>query len=185
MERAVVMARTLFAHLRFQMVRHGWPLPAGLALIGIALGLRLLGSEPLRARASALEATHSALRDRRDQAPDADELQRRKLAAFYASLPTGAGALETITTIQRAADANGVTLAHGEYRLSRDGSAPMMRYQITLPARSDYPRLRSWLTDVMNAVPSASLDEISLRREDAANDTVEARVRLTLYLRAD
>ena len=92
--------------------------------------------------------------------------------------------MEAIDAIHRAAAANGVKLANGEYRLARDGGARLLRYQITLPARASYPQLRAWIGEVMNAVPSAALDEISFRRDDVGSDSVEARVRLTLFLRA-
>ena len=179
------MPRDISAHVRYQWYRHGWPAVAGLVLIGFAAGLQLLGVEPLRARADALGAAQTVLRQQRVKAPSQDEVKRGQLTAFYARLPAAADALEAIADIHGAAQVNGVTLAHGEYRLARDGGAPLMRYQITLPARSTYPRLRAWLADTLDAVPNVSLDEISLKRDDAGSDSVDARVRLTLYLRAD
>ncbi len=177
-------AGLLAAHWRFEIARHGWPLPLALVMMAVAAGVALLATPPVRTQVRTLDAALASAHADRSRSSDPQETQRRQLTAFYAGLPTAAGALEAIAMIQRAADANGVTLAQGEYRLSRDAGAQLMRYQITLPARSDYPRLRAWLSDVMNAVPSASLDELSLRRDDAARDAVDARVRLTLFMRA-
>jgi len=174
----------LLAHWRYHMVRHGWPLPLALALLAAMVGIELLGVQPLRARTQALETAQAASLTARSQALGPKQTQQLQLANFYASLPTATGALEAIATIQQAADANGVVLAHGEYRLSRDASLPLMRYQITLPARSEYPQLRAWLSDVMNAIPALALDEFSLRRDDSTRDAVDARVRLTLFMRA-
>ncbi len=185
MGRPIVMPRDALAHLRYQLHRHGWPAVAGLVLAVCAMALQLLGVQPLRARTGELTAAQAIARPAALQAPSPEAIQDRQLAGFYARLPAATGALETVAAIHAAASANGVTLAHGEYRLARDGKAPVWRYQISLPARASYPHLRAWLDDTLNAVPAASLDEISLRREDSTGDSVEARVRLTLYMRAD
>jgi len=177
--------RLLRAHAQFHLVRHGWPLSLGLLLIGCAAAVALFATPPLREQAESRVLAQRAARDSR-QLPQTDPqaLKRQQWGNFYAGLPAADGALEAVAAIQRVAAAHGVELAHGEYRLSRDAGAPLLRYQITLPARSDYPRLRAWIGDVMNAVPSVSLDEFSLRRDDAGSATVDARVRFTLYLRA-
>ena len=174
----------LVAHLRFQLYRHGWPAAAGLALIAAAMGLQFFGVEEARAHAIELRVEAAAQRQRQMQRPKQDETAGKRLAAFYASLPASTGALEAIEIVHRAAEANGVKLATGEYRLVREGGAQVLRYQITLPARSSYPHLRAWLAEVMNAVPTAALDDLSFRRDDVGGDSVEARVRLTLFLRA-
>lgn len=175
----------LSAHLRYQFYRHGWPAVAGLVLLVFAAACQWLAVQPLRARTSALHAAQAVARPAALQAPSQQELQARQLAGFYARLPAASGAPEAVAAIHAAARANGVSLTRGEYRLVRDGNAPLWRYQITLPARATYPRLRAWLGATLLAVPAASLDEISLRRDDSSGDAVEARVRLTLYMRAD
>ena len=177
-------SRNAFAHLRYQFYRHGWPAAAGLALIASAIGLQLFGVAQSRAHAAQLRAEAAVLRQRLAQVPDQKEAANKRLAAFYASLPAASGALEAIDLIHRSASANGVKLAQGEYRLTREGSAQLLRYQITLPAHSNYPPLRAWLADVMNALPAAALDEISFKRDNVGSAAVEARVRLTLCLRA-
>ena len=173
------------AHLRYQFYRHGWPAVVGLFLVIGATALQWLAVQPLRVRIGELQAVQAVTRPATLQAPSQEAMQVRQLAAFYARLPAASGALDAVAAIHAAASANGVSLAHGEYRLARDGNAPLWRYQITLPARASYPQLRAWLGAALGAVPAASLDEISLRREDSSGDSVEARVRLTLYMRAD
>ena len=118
------------------------------------------------------------------QQPDPDETAGKRLAVFYASLPDPKGMLDAVEIIHRAAKANGVKLATGEYRLVREGSAKLLRYQITLPARASYPMLRTWIAEVMNTVPTVALNDISFKREDVGSEAVEASVRLTLFLRA-
>lgn len=170
--------------LRFQVDRHGWLAVAGLLLLIAAVGTQLVAVDGLRAQAAELRMGQLALRQRLAQQPVAQETAGGRLAAFEASLPGAPGALAAIDTIHRSAAAHGVALSAGEYRLAQEAKAPWQRYQITLPARASYPKLREWLGDVMNAVPAAALDEISLRRDDAGSALVDARVRMTLFLRA-
>jgi hypothetical protein len=173
-----------FAHLRFQLARHGWPAATGIALLACAAVLQFAGVEATRAQASQLRAEQAALRQRLAARPQENRTADARLAAFYTGLPDAAGTAAAIEAIHHAAGANGVSLAQGEYRLAREAGAPLVRYQITLPAKASYPRLRAWLADTLNAVPAAALDEIAFRRDDAGSATVEARVRLTLFLRA-
>ncbi len=178
-------APDLLAHVRYQLVRHGWPAAAGLALFGVAAGLYVFGVQPAQARANELRAEQSALRQRGAPPPGQPELLRARQAALLDGLPAPTAALDTIASIHAAAAARGVELARGEYRLVREAGASLARYQLVLPTRSTYPALRGWLADSLNTNPHASLDDITLRREDAGVGTVEARVRITLYLRAD
>lgn len=177
-------APTVFAHLRYQLHRHGWPAAAGLALIACAIGGQFFGVARARAQADQLRTEAAAVRQRLAQAPNPEEAASRRLAAFHAALPPASDALAAIELIHRSAAAHGVKLAHGEYRLTRaEGGAKVLGYQITLPARSKYPPLRAWLADVMNNLPAVALDEISFKRDNVGSDTVDTRVRLTLFTR--
>jgi len=179
------MGRRFVSHLQFQLFRHGWPAGVGLALLACALGLHWFGVLPLRARADEMRIAQAALRLRAAAQAGQPELLLARRNGLFDSLPTPAGALDMIAALHAAAAVHGVTLAHGEYRMVRDGNSPLLRYQVVLPARSDYPALRAWLADCLQTHRYASLDDISLRREASADAMVEARVRLTLYLKAD
>lgn len=176
--------RHMLAHLRFQFYRHGWPAAAGLVLIVSAIGWQLFGAPALSAHTMALRTEQVELRKQLAQQSKPQETPRSRLEVLYASLPVATDTLAAVKTIHQAAAANGVKLAHGDYRLARDTGTPLLRYQITLPARASYPQLRAWLSDVMNAVPTAALDEINFRRDDVGSPSVESRMRLTLFLRA-
>ncbi len=184
MESTIVTLQNLTAWMRFYLDRHGWPAVLGLALAASAVGLQFWGVEQARRHTAALRAEAAAQQQRLAQRPDPSATAGQQLAVFYEGLPNADGMLEAVETIHRTAAANGVKLATGEYRLVRQGSANLQRYQITLPARASYPKLRSWLAEVMNAVPAAALNDISFQREDIGSDLIEANVSLTLFLRA-
>ena len=94
-----------------------------------------------------------------------------------------AGMGELTAWVKTLAQRHGVALASGEYRVVREGKAPWQRYRVSLPARGTYPQLRAWMAEWMNASPAVVLDEFGLRRDDVAQDTVEARIQLSLFVR--
>lgn len=174
----------LFAHLRFQFHRHGWPAAVGLLLILGAIVWELFAVPALRTEAIIRRAEQSELGKQLAEQSKPHQTSANRLEDLYASLPADSAALAAVQTIHHAAAANGVNLPYGDYRLARDASNSLLRYQITLPARASYPQLRAWLSDVMNALPTAALDEISFQRDDVATPLVESRMRLTIFLKA-
>ncbi len=174
----------LQAHLRYQLQRQGWLAAVGLLLVLLAVGLQLLWVDGLHARNAALQAELAAKRQQQSQKPQAADDKAQRQAAFYATLPDATEAVEAIAVLNAAAARHKVALATAEYRVTRAGSGPLLRYQISVPLRADYVHLHAWLGEVMNALPNAALDELSLKRDDAAVDLLDARVRLTVFLRA-
>ena len=170
--------------MRFQLYRHGWPALLGAVFVLCAVGLYFLGVQESRDRTAELRAEASVRLQRQVERPDPGAAEKQRLIAFYDSFPPTQGMLDVIKTIHSRATENGVKLATGSYRLVRDGDAKLQRYQIILPARASYANVHSWLADVMNAVPTVALNDISLQRDDVGSDSVEANVQLTLFLRA-
>jgi hypothetical protein len=84
--------------------------------------------------------------------------------------------------MQRAAQRNDLTLAKGEYKLSQERDFHLASYQITLPVSGGYAQVRGFVNDVLDAVPAAALEELTLKREAINDDALEARVRFTLFL---
>jgi hypothetical protein len=55
-------------------------------------------------------------------------------------------------------------------------------YQVTLPVKGSYAAVWNFALDSLRAIPFASLDDISFKRDSIGDDKVAARLRLTLYL---
>jgi hypothetical protein len=173
----------LLAQTRYLLYRHGWPLAAGVVLALLSLALYALGVVPMREQVVELRLEQQALVAKRAQPEPSGKSLQGSVEALNQRLTDEPGTLAAIATLHEAARIHGVVLARGEYRVVKDTKAPWQRYQITLPARGAYPAVRSWLAEVMQSVPGASLDELGLRRELATDPVVEARVRLTIYRR--
>ena len=177
------MSPLMTAHLRFALQRHGWPALAGVLMLLLIWPLAHWGTDQAIEEAATLRTAQAAQRLQQAKPPETNNTQADRSAAFQARLPGAAGALDAVRLIHSAALARGVTLAAGEYRLVREGSStPVQRYQITLPASGSYLAVRGWMADVMNALPTVAMEELSLVRQSVGSPTLEARVRWTLYL---
>jgi hypothetical protein len=174
----------LQAHLRYQLQRQGWLAAAGLLLVLLALALQFLWVDGLHTRNTALHEELTAQRQAQVQRPQASEEKAQRMAAFYAALPDATEAVEAIGVLNDAAAHHKVALVTAEYRVTRTGTGPLLRYQITVPLRADYVHLHAWLSEVMNALPNAALDDINFKRDDATVDLLDSRVRFTVFLRA-
>jgi Tfp pilus assembly protein PilO len=177
---------TLLARLRAAVEELGQTGVAGIALLGFAVALYASAIAPLADELTGLRA-------------EADDLQRRlqpgsgrgaagspaeQLATFYAFFPAPQSSPDWLGRINAAAKSQGLVLRSGEYRLDRTADQKLARYQITLPVVGSYGQIRGFVAQVLAEVPAAALEEITLRRESVSSPTLEARIRLTLYLRS-
>lgn len=178
------MTPPLATQARWVLHRHGWAALAGVLALVLAVGLDMATRE-LLAQTQAQEQAHQTRLQRERERPDPAAEQAARLAELQRDLPDAAAALQVLPLIHRAAQAHGVVLASGEYRLLPEGKAgTLARYQITLPASGSYPALRAWTAEVLNAQPSLAMEELSLSRPTSGETTLQARVRWSLYLKA-
>lgn len=89
-----------------------------------------------------------------------------------------------IEFVHERAAANSIQIDRAEYRARSDLRGRAVRYELVLPARGEYPKLRNWIESVLHAHPMAALDEWSMRRGADGSPQLEARVRLSYYLRS-
>jgi Tfp pilus assembly protein PilO len=164
-----------------------WPGFLGAGLLVLAVGFALFAVEPARERLRALEAQRADLsaRDKGKQQRAEPPTQRGQLANFYAFFPLTDAVPEMLGKVQRAAQRNDLMLAKGEYKLSEERDFRLTSYQVTLPVSGGYAQVRGFVNDVLDAVPAAALDELTFKRQAIDDDTLEARVRFTLFLGRD
>jgi Tfp pilus assembly protein PilO len=170
--------------LKRGLIRLRWPGLLGAALLAVAAGFALFAVQPAREHLRVLEAQRADLsaRDKGAQQSAEPPTQRGQLANFYAFFPLTEAVPEMLGKMQRAAQRNDLTLAKGEYKLSQERDFHLASYQITLPVSGGYAQVRGFVNDVLDAVPAAALDELTLKREAINDDALEARVRFTLFL---
>jgi hypothetical protein len=105
----------------------------------------------------------------------AEELRR-----FYGLFPQPAELNGQLERVHRLARIAGLDLAQGEYRLERRPTG-LWAYRVTLPVRGSYAQFRDFLSALLKDLPIASIDALRFERKRAADTTLEAQVRITLY----
>jgi hypothetical protein len=156
----------------------------GIALVFILLGAGLilwLLPQPARLAEAHLQALR-AIRTPPVVAVSAPLLANQNLALFYASLGEARYAEQQVRTLFALAAKSGLSLSQGEYRSAYDKAGQLSTYQITLPVKGNYRAIWQFGMLALRAMPFASLDEISFKRESVTDVNVEARLRFTLYL---
>jgi Tfp pilus assembly protein PilO len=160
-----------------------WPGLMGLGLVLFTAGLSAWGIQSAQQRLRALNDDVANLNARLGQrGVSASASGRSQLSNFYAFFPLTENVPELLGRVHRAAMQNQLLLKKGEYKLSRETEFRLARYEVTLPVTGDYVRVRGFVNDVLQAVPSAALDELTLKRESVDQPELEARVRFSLFL---
>jgi hypothetical protein len=181
-----VNRRALLWRLRIAARAAGLPGGAALAVLGATALAWWTASVPAQRELARLE---QALQQRpvpgvaaaapADVAPDpvGEELRR-----FQALLVAPDATQPVLAGITAAARRHGVTLGPASFRLEPPGTGDIGRYTLDWPVRGDYPGVRRFVAEVLRQHPSLALDTLELRRPDATERAVEARLRWTLYL---
>lgn len=112
----------------------------------------------------------------------APAIANENLDLFYRTLGEQRYVEQQVATLFALAAKAGLTLSQGQYKAGYDRNARVHTYQIVLPVKGSYGAVWKFGMLALRAIPFASLDEISFRRDAIGDAAVEARVRLTLYL---
>lgn len=140
---------------------------------------------PMQADLEALKAELDAHRQR-SAARRAEAAARDpgpQLEGFYGFLPGPESAAEVLGRIHEAASTENIILTQGDYRLAGSSGASMARYDIDIPVKGAYPRVRRFLAAVLRENPSVALRAVHFARPSIADSAVEAQLSMTLYLR--
>lgn len=98
------------------------------------------------------------------------------------SLPPTGEAAQTIGELEHLARAHDITLPRGQYSVTALTGTSVQRWQLVFPVETDYPALIAWLAAVLERQPNVVLDQLKLKRERIESRTLQAEVRLSLYL---
>lgn len=87
-----------------------------------------------------------------------------------------------VGTLLAGAQAAGLELQTGSYRLVPGKGGAPTRYEIGLPVNGSYPGIRQFIESSLAAVPTLALDGLSLERPDVASPNVEVEVRFVVFV---
>jgi hypothetical protein len=136
---------------------------------------------------AALSARTSEARARVAQLGDPKPPERtdaEQLARFQQWFPAAEQSTADLRVIFAAAQAAHVDLARGEYSVRAvEGSGGLSRFDVILPVKEHYGPVKSFVAEVLNKLPHASLDELRVERPGASADQLDSRVHFTLFYR--
>jgi hypothetical protein len=161
------------------------PLMCGALVLCLAAGVALAWLVPQAASQGAshqLALRMAAMPPAVVQVAPAGAVANANLALFQRTLGQRRAAEQQVRTLFELADKTGLTLSQGEYKTAYDQVAGLHTYQVTLPVKGSYRAIWQFGLLALRAMPFASLDEISFKREAIGQAQVEAHLRLTLYL---
>ena len=108
-----------------------------------------------------------------------------RLARFQQWFPTADTNTADLRKIFAAAQTSHLNLARGEYSFTAiDGGGGLQKFDVILPVKEHYGAVKSFVADVLNQLPHASLAELRVERAGASADAIDTRVHFTLYYRA-
>ena len=186
--KCVMDAALKLARWRLQRAVHamGWLSIGGVALAIFAAGFILSNVVPLQAKATALRDRVQRLEAQTGNQAPIIEAGRpdARLAAFYEQLPPVEQAREVVRRLHAQARDAGLVLERGEYRPLPDPSGRLMRYEVVLPVKGSYPRVKRFLSQAMQDTPGLALDAISLQRERGGSEELAVQLRFSVFMRA-
>lgn len=151
---------------------------ASLGLIACTVML-LLGKWVVDARSVSLQQTVHALEAKLSvvrTAPDIQSLPARDLApkAQY---------LHDVEVLQKTVRDSGLSVLGIEYKTEAQTKLPMQLRLITLRSSDNYPRIKRFLSTLLDRLPNASLRDIRLERSDGTNSLCNATLQLMFMYR--
>lgn len=177
---------TAQAWLVYAVRRAGVGARVGLALAVTGLLFYVFAWMPAATRGVLLAREADALRERLQAASEmnaeARALADDPLTRFYRVFPRVSVAVSSLNKIHGHARARDIELERGEYRIVDDGSGRLIAYQADLPIKGSYVQIRQFLAAILADLPFVALEEVAFERRRISDATIEAKVRLTLYI---
>jgi Tfp pilus assembly protein PilO len=160
----------------------GAPGIVGIGLLVFLAAFYFSALRPEQARLGELRQELAQAQQRKTQTVARPQSSTEKLASFYAAFPGNEELPDLLGKIFASAKRQGLRLEQGEYRVVGGAGSALAQFQITLPVRGTYPQIRKFVDGALEDVPTLSLDSIHFERQKVADTTVEAKVRLAVYL---
>lgn len=110
-------------------------------------------------------------------------VENERHADFRAALAHSDARDDVLKTLFTEAEAAGIKLAQGEHEWQRDEDGDYQRMRLNLPLTGSAKQIRQFVYAILAGLPNASLDHISLRRDNVRNSIIEAKVQLTIYFK--
>lgn len=157
------------------------------ALATMALAIYALATAPLNARIEERAREHVRVRQAAAESgitrPPEKTLIEERLDAFVATLGEKRMLTAIVSTVFEQASMHDLALARAEYKLEFDKVGEYHTYQMTLPVRGAYLRLREFVDATLAQIPSAALEDVDFTRDGIGATQAEAKLRFVFFLK--
>lgn len=165
-----------------------WPWLVSFALLAACISFYLFVTMPARhalddAKAELSSMQQDEQRLRQVSQNTARQTPAGKLESFYEAFPTESSVPDTIEQLIGLAQAKALNPKQAQYHLVKNNPGELLSYQITLPIKGAYPKITTFIFELLTKVPNLSLDNISFQRQKIGENDVEAMLRMTLYIK--
>jgi hypothetical protein len=159
-------------------------------MLAIFVVFALVSSTVARETRAQIDAQRAALQQQLAMAParlpdTAPAITRRGAPPAWDVLPAVDRYGGDLKALFQLARQRGLLVAQADYARSADAEASVEAVQLTLPLNGPYPQLRRFAEDALRAMPHLSIDQIAFERGAIASAAIAARIKLTLWYRAD
>ncbi|HKU46676.1 MAG TPA: GspMb/PilO family protein, partial [Burkholderiales bacterium] len=134
--------------------------------------------QPMKEKSRVLESRAGMVRDGAPGQGNASQ----KVGAVYEYLKKPESTTDWLAKLHAIGAATGVELQSASYKTQATPGSRLERYEIVVPLTGSYTQMRDFLKRSLAEIPVLSLDQISLKRENRREGTVQAELRLTLHL---
>ena len=153
----------------------------GLGLLAAALLVQLVQVESLQQSAVEQAAQLSTLRQA--AALSAAAPAPASVNPLDALPPAGSASLQ-IGELAQLARSHGLQLPRGQYNVTTQAGTSLQRWQLILPVEANYPTLHAFIAAALERLPNLTLDELKLKRDRIESETLQAELRLSLFVEA-
>lgn len=157
--------------------RHGWRLP----LAFVAVTLFIVVAVWLRAQFAFLASANAEFeRDARGSGA-VTAVAVPPLAGFRQALVMQEATPTQLRVIHQKASELGLQPGQLDMRRQQDAAGIFSQLQVSLPLKGNYLAIKRFCGDVLEHMPSVSIDQITIKRDDAQTGVVDAQIALSLW----
>lgn len=174
--------RTLVGAFMRTFMQLGWPMQLAVVLL-VATVATSLSAWAVHRQAQDQYARLAALKTKQQATPAKPDGN----AAVYEPLamaPLDAQYMQDLELLFQLGKNAGVSFGVIEYKSETNAKAPLTVRTIDLRANEDYPKMKGFISKVINELPHAALQEIRIERKDAQVPQGAMLIKLSLVYQA-
>lgn len=164
------------------ILRLGWGRSIAIAALIASISVHLFVIPELVRRSANVRQEVARLAEGKSAAP-VGSVQDERYEAFRAMLTRSAARDDVLKAVFAEANAANIELSQGEHEWLREYDGAYEKMRLSLPLRGSAKHIRQFVYATLVRLPSASLDQIRLRRDTVKAPLIEARIELTIYFK--